>query len=79
MVSHIFLVERFLIVWSMCLMILFVLYGVTLVDCLLEAFPLSVSVVAVLIWKQKLLFCCVGGFLLNSFTVVAHREYGLCL
>ena len=48
-VSCIFLVVHFLIVWSICLLILFVLYGVTFVNCLLKAFALSMSVVTVLV------------------------------
>ena len=78
-VSCISSVGRFLIVWSMCLLILFLLYGVTFVNCLLKAFALSMSVMAVLIPKRMLLFCCVGGFLLDSFAMVFHRECGLCL
>ena len=63
-VSHIFSVGRFLIVWSMCLLILFVVYEVTFVNCLLNAFALSISmsVMAVLVPKQVLLFCCVDCF-----------------
>ena len=34
------------------------------VNCLLKAFALSMSVVVILVQKQMLLFCCVGGFLL---------------
>ena len=59
-VSHISYVGRFLIVWPMWLLILFVLYGVTFVNCLLNAFALSMSVMAILVPKQMLLFCCVG-------------------
>ena len=57
----------------------FVLYGLTFVNCLLNAFALSMSVMAVLIPNRMLLFCCVGFFLLNSFGMVPHRECGLCL
>ena len=39
-VSCISLVGRILSVWSMCLLILFMLYGVTFVNCLLKAFAL---------------------------------------
>ena len=53
MVSHISSVRRFLIVWSMCLLILFLLYGVTFVNCLLNAFALSMSVMAVLVSWQR--------------------------
>ena len=34
------------------------------VNCLLKAFALSMSVMVILVWKQMLLFCSVGGFLL---------------
>ena len=78
-VSCISLVARVLIVRSMCMLILFVLHGVTFVNCLLKAFALSMSVMAVLVSKQILLFCCVGGFLLDCFAMVPHRECGLCL
>ena len=61
-VSCISSVGRFLIVWSMCLLILFVLYGVTFVNCLLNAFALSISVMVILVPKRMLLSCCVGGF-----------------
>ena len=78
-VSCIICVGRFLIVRSMCLLILFVRCGVTFVNCLLKAFALSLSVMAVLVPKRMLLFCCVGGFLLDSFVMVPHSECGLCL
>ena len=44
-----------------------------------KAFALSMSVMAILVPKQMLLFYCIGGFLLDSFTMVPHRECGLCL
>ena len=66
-VSQIFLVERFLIVWYTSLFVLLVLYRVTFVNCS-QAFVLSRSVMAVLVLKQMLLLCCVGGFLLNKLT-----------
>ena len=72
-------VGRLLIVRSVCLLILFVRCGVTFVNCLLKAFALSLSVMAVLVLKRMLLFCCVGGFLLDSFAIVPHRECELCL
>ena len=78
-VSRIFSVGRFLSVWSMCLLVLFVLYKIMLVNCLLKAFALSMSVMAVLVPKQMLLFCCVVFFLLDSFAMVPHRNCGLCL
>ena len=68
MVSCIFLVGRVLIVWFMYLLILFVLYGVTFGNCLLKAFVYVSE--AVLVPKQMLQFCCVGGFLLDSFAMV---------
>ena len=40
---------------------------------------LSISVMAILVLKQMLLFCCVGCFLLDSFAMVPYRECGLCL
>ena len=58
-VSHISLLGRVLIAWSMCLLNLF---KVTFMNCLLKAFALSVSVMAVLVLKQMLLFCCVVYF-----------------
>ena len=76
-VSHICSVGKFLIVWSMCLLILFVLYGVTFAKCLLNAFALSMSEMALLVPKQILLFCCVGGFLLDSFAMVPHRDVAM--
>ena len=72
-------VGRLLIVRSMCLLIFFVRCEVTFVNCVLKAFALSPSVMAVLVSKWMLLFCCVGGFLLDSFAMVPHRECGLCL
>ena len=48
-VSRISFVGRFLIVRSMCLLILFVLYAVTFINCLLNTFALSMSVMAVLV------------------------------
>ena len=75
MVSRISSVGRLLIVWPMCLLILFVLYGVTFVNCLLNAFVLM----TVLARKQMLLFCYICWFLLDSFAMVPHMEYGLCL
>ena len=48
-------------------------------ELFVTAFALSMSVMAVLVPKQMLLFCCVGGFLLNSFAMVPHRKCGLCL
>ena len=78
-VSHIFLEERVLIVWSMHLLLLFVLHGMTFVNCLLKTFALSMSVMAVLLSKQMLLFCCIGCFLLDSFAMLPHKECGLCL
>ena len=77
-VSCIFLVGKVLILWSMCLLILFVLYGVTFVNCLFKAVALSMSVMTVLIPKQMLLFCCEVFFLLDSFAMMPHRECGLC-
>ena len=47
----------------MCLLVLFVLYGV-IVNCLLKSFALSVSVMAVLVRNQMVFFCCVGAILL---------------
>ena len=47
-VSSILLVGRFLVLWSMCVLILFVLYGMMFVNCLLKAFTLSMLVLAVL-------------------------------
>ena len=38
LVSHISSVGRFLIVWSMCLLVLFGLYGVMFVNCLFKSF-----------------------------------------
>ena len=73
-VSCISLLERVLIVWSMYLLILLVLYKVTFVNCLPKAIALSMSVMAVLVANQMLLFCCVGGFLLNSFAMVPTRS-----
>ena len=64
MVNYISLVGRVLIVWSIYLLILLVLYGVTLVNCLLKAFALSMSMMAVSVPKQMLQCCCVCGFLL---------------
>ena len=64
MVNYISLVGRVLIVWSIYLLILLVLYGVTLVNCLLKAFALSTSVMAVSVPKQMLQCCYVCGFLL---------------
>ena len=61
---------RFLIVQSMCLLILFALYGVMFVNYLLNAFALSISVMGVLVLIQMLLFCCVGCFLLDNFAMV---------
>ena len=49
------------------------------VNCLLKAFALSMSVMAVLLPKQMLLFRGMGVFVLNSFVMVPHRECGLCL
>ena len=46
-VSYVFLVGRVLIVWSMCLLLLLVLYGVTFMNCLLLK-ALYMSVMAVL-------------------------------
>ena len=43
-------------------------------NCLLKAFDLSMSVMAVLVPKQMLLFCFVGCFLLDSFAMVPHKE-----
>ena len=60
MASRISSVERFLNVWSMFLLILLVLYGVTFVNCLLNAFALSMSVMTVLVSKRMFLFYCVG-------------------
>ena len=78
-ISRISSVGRFMIVCSMCLLILFVLYGVTFVNYLLNAFAFLMSVMAVLVLKRMLLFCCVGCFLLDSFAMVSHRECRLCL
>ena len=50
-------VGSFLAVWFMCLLILFVLYGETFVNCLLKYFALSTSVMAVLVPKRMLLSC----------------------
>ena len=77
--SCISLLRRVLIVWSMCLLILFVVYGVTFVNCLLKAFALSLSVIAVLVPKRMVLFCYLGYFVLDSFAMVPQRECGLCL
>ena len=68
--SNILSLRRFSNVWFMCLLILFVLYGVTIVNCLLKAFALSMSMMGILILKQMLLFYFVGCFLLDSFTMV---------
>ena len=62
----------------MCLLILFVLYEVAFVNCLLNGFALSMSVMVVLVVKQMFLFCCVGGFLLNSFAMVLHSVDCVC-
>ena len=43
MASCISSIERFLVVWSICLLILFVLYGVMIVNLLLKAFALDVN------------------------------------
>ena len=48
----------------------FALYGVRFVNCFLKAFALSMSVMAVLVPKRMLLFCCVAGILLDSFAMV---------
>ena len=50
-------------------------------ELFLNAFALYeyVSVMAVLVPKRMLLFCCVGCFLLHRFAMVPHRECGLCL
>ena len=56
-VNRISSVGKLWIVWSMYLLILFVLYGMMLVNCLLNAFALSMSVMAVLVLKQMLLLC----------------------
>ena len=73
-VSRVSLIERVLIVWSRCLLILFVLYGVTFVNCLLNSLSMSVVAVLVLVPQRMLLFDCVGVFLLDSFAMVSHRE-----
>lgn len=72
-------VTKFLTLRSIHLLILLVLYGVTFVNCLLNAFALSLSVIAVLVPKRMLLFCCVGDFFCDSFAIVLHSECGLCL
>ena len=77
--SCIFLVGWFWIVWSMCLLILFVLYGVMFMNCLLKAFALFMSMTAVLVLKQMLLFCCVGGFLLKSLLWCPTGSVDWCL
>ena len=59
--------------------LLVLLYGVMFVKCLLKAFALSMSVMAVLVLKQIFLFYSVGGLLLDSFAMVPHSECGLCL
>ena len=78
-VSRISSVGSFLVLWSMCLLILFVLYGVTFVNCFLNSFALCMSVMAVLVPKRMLLFHCVGCYLLDSFALVPRRECELCL
>ena len=78
-VSRIFSVARAFIEWYMCLLILFVLYGVTFVNCLFKTFALSMPAVVVLVSKGMRLFCFVGGFLLNGFAMVPHMECRLCL
>ena len=55
---------------------LFVLCRVTFVNCILKAFTLSMSVMAVVVPKRMLLICCVGGFLLDCFAMVHHRRCG---
>ena len=69
-VSCISLVGRVLIIWSMCLLVLLVLYGVTFMNCLSKAFALSMSMMAALVPKQMLLFYCLSSFLLDSFAMV---------
>ena len=57
-VSCISLVERVLSMHSYTRrLILFGLYGVTFVNCLLEAVALYISVIAVLVLKQMFLLC----------------------
>ena len=65
-VSRISSVRRFLIVRPMCLLILFALYGMTFVNCLLNALALSL-VLVVSVPKKMFLFYCIGSFLLDSF------------
>ena len=61
-VSRISSVGRFLILWSMCLLILFVLYEMTFVNCLLKIFALSMSVMAILVPKRMLQLLYKGFF-----------------
>ena len=48
------------------------------VDCLLKPVTLSMSVKVVLFSKQMLRFCCVGGFLLDSFAMVPTGCVNFC-
>ena len=73
-VKSILSVVRFLIVWLKCPLLLFAVYGVMFVIFLLKAFALPMFLMAVLVSKRMLLFCCVGGFLLDSFAIVPQRE-----
>ena len=45
-----------------------------IVNCLLNFFALSMLVMAVLVPKRMLLFCCVGSFLLNSFAMAPQNK-----
>ena len=39
---------------------------------------MSMLVMAVFVLKQMLLFCCVGGVLLDSYAMMPHKVCGLC-
>ena len=79
-ISRIFSVERVLTVWPICLLVLFVHCGVIFVHCWLKAFALSMSVMALLVPKRMLLFCCKVFFVtVDKFVVVPHRKCALCL
>ena len=78
-VNCIYSVGRFLIVWSMCRLVSLVLCRVIFVKCLLKVFDLSMTVMAVLVSRRMILFCCVGDFMLDSFAMVHYQECRLCL